>query len=77
VQDWVFHGGYISQRTSMLYARPSLVEGVSRILDLGGTLSVYNCSPSPEEADFNALYSDWYAVGDDVKTAMSQLQPTG
>ena len=74
MQDWTFDGRYISQRTSILFARPSFIEGISRILDLGGTLSEYNRSPSGEEADFNALYSDWYAVGDDVRTAIGQFK---
>ena len=40
-------------------------------LDLGGTMVVYNDSPTPEEADNRALDSDWRAVGHDKEGAMA------
>ena len=61
-------------RASRLFARPSFVEGVARILDLGSTLNVYNRNATPEEADFEALASDWFSVGDELVSAM---QTTG
>jgi len=41
------------------------------MLDLGGTMVVYNDSPTPEEADNRALDSDWRAVGHDIESAMA------
>lgn len=73
MQKWAFDGCHMMRRTYMLFARPSFIEGVSRIFDLGGTLSEYNSSPSGKEADFNALQSDWYAVGDDIRTAIDAI----
>ena len=39
-----------------LCARPSFVEGVSRIFDFGFTLDEFNKSLSPEQADYLALH---------------------
>ncbi|MDF5718748.1 MAG: hypothetical protein PUP93_33995 [Rhizonema sp. NSF051] len=60
--------------TSYLYAKPSLLEGISRLIDLGNTLQVYNTSPSDNQADALALYSDWLTVGNDLRNAMSQYE---
>ena len=51
--------------TLFLGARPSFVEGVSRILDLGNTLNEYNQSVTPAQADYLALRSDWRMIGMD------------
>jgi hypothetical protein len=58
--------------TGFLYARPSLIEGVARLIDFGGTLQEYNSALSSEQADLLALASDWRVVGDDLRQAMSQ-----
>ena len=57
----------------LLFARPSFVEGASRVLDFGNTLSEYNNSLTPEQADAHALSSDWRAVGEDIKQATRQF----
>ncbi len=57
--------------TNLLYARPTFLSGVARVLDLGGTLNSYNRSVSPEVADRLALASDWFAVGQDLRRAIS------
>lgn len=62
----------MNKLTGFLYARPSLFEGVARLVDFGNTLQVYNSSYSSEQADFLALASDWYVVGDDLRDAMNQ-----
>jgi len=46
-------------------------EGMARVLDVGGTMVVYNESPTIEEADRRALSSDWQAVGDDLRNTMT------
>ena len=56
--------------TSRLFARPSFIEGMARIFDMGGTLNEYNSSPSGEEADAIAIWSDWAAIGQDMYDAM-------
>jgi hypothetical protein len=55
--------------TDLLYAQPSWIEGVARILDLGDTLSEYNMAPDPTETDAQAMRADWHAVGEDLRTA--------
>ena len=55
-----------SPYTDFLYARPSFLEGMSRILDYFGTLQRYNTSSSSEASDLRAFYADWMAVGEDM-----------
>lgn len=62
----------MSDYSTILFASPSFVEGVSRVLDMGNTLGEYNCSPSGEAADAYALLADWRAVGEDLRQAIRQ-----
>ena len=55
-----------------LFIQPSFSRGVARILDLFGTLNKYNTSDSAEQADSDALYSDWLAVGDDIQSGIEE-----
>lgn len=61
-----------------LFAEPSIIEGMARIVDLGGTLQIYNYSDSTENADIKALSNDWYAVGSDIRQSINlyEKQPT-
>jgi hypothetical protein len=56
-----------------LFARPSFLEGIARVLDLGGTLQEYNSSVSEQQADALAIGADWHVVGEDLLRAMEQL----
>lgn len=56
-----------------LFARPSFCGGIAGLLDFGNTLSVYNVSPTPRQADYLALKSDWVAVGYDLRRAIKEL----
>jgi hypothetical protein len=60
--------------TTYLYATPSFLEGVARLFDFTGSLNVYQCSDSPEQADFKAISSDWIVVGDDFRKAIKDFQ---
>lgn len=55
--------------THFLYAVPSFWSGWARVLDIGDTLTEYNESVSPAQADYLALKSDWYIVGDGILDA--------
>jgi hypothetical protein len=55
--------------SEFLFARPSFLEGVGRILDFAGSMTEYNQSQSPEEADLRALQADWAILGEDMRTA--------
>ncbi len=58
----------------LLFANPSFIEGIARVLDLGSTMNDYNSFPLPEQADYYALKSDWEAIGTDLKNAMAQYE---
>jgi len=60
--------------THFLYARPSLIEGIGRSIDLGSTLEIYNDSPNDKLADLNALTNDWIAIGKDLANAMIDVK---
>jgi len=55
-----------------LFANPSLLEGMSRVLDIGATLNEYNVSLSPQESDIAAIKSDWSAVGSDIESVIEE-----
>ncbi len=57
--------------TFFISALPSFTEGMARTLDLGATLDDYNDSPNPHLADFIAMRNDWFAVGSDLRAALT------
>jgi len=57
-----------------LFAKPSFIEGMSRLLDLGGTLQEYNSSESEQKADIKEIKNDWRAVGDDLRFSVSSYE---
>ncbi len=65
-----------SKVRSLLLARPSFLEGIARLFDFGNTLSQYYFNEpdvlTPQEADALAIYSDWQAVGDDMREVMME-----
>lgn len=65
----------LSNYTGFLFARPSFLEGIGRLFDIGGTLNEYNTSPTPQEADRIALTADWMSVGDALTSAMAATAP--
>lgn len=64
----------MSDKSTFLFACPSFIEGIARVMDLGATMQVYNDSKTEKEADFNALKKDWEAVGEDVVFAAKQYE---
>ncbi|MFC1613489.1 hypothetical protein ACFL23_04110 [Patescibacteria group bacterium] len=64
----------MSTKSTFLFARPSFIEGMARIMDLGSTLQVYNESKTAKEADLKALRKDWEAVGEDISCAVNQYE---
>ena len=56
------------------FARPSFVEGVARLVDVGGALNTYNSSRTGEEADARAMDRDWRALAHDLREAVRKLQ---
>jgi len=56
--------------TFYLFAEPSFIEGIGRILDFGGNLQIYNESKTAKKADTIAIVNDWRAVGNDVRSSI-------
>jgi hypothetical protein len=65
--------------TDFLFARPSVIEGIGRNVDLFGVLNNYNFSRFGAEADRKAFYSDWLMVYEDLFKAyqdtICQIEP--
>lgn len=61
-------------QSDYLFARPSFIEGVGRLVDLSNSLNVYNYARDGAEADARAIYQDWKALGHDVRVALEQLR---
>ena len=61
-------------RTDYLFAEPSFLSGVARLLDLFGQFDDYNDSPSAASADARAMYSDWRVTGEDLAGAMMVIE---
>ena len=59
--------------TYFLFARPSFIEGMARVLDIGNTLREYNESQTTEEADLIAVHTDWSAIGRDIDNSISDF----
>jgi len=64
----------MNDQFGLLYATPSFLEGIARSIDIGDTLTEYNGSESGAAADLRALRSDWIAIGNDLRQAMSQFE---
>ena len=56
--------------SDFLFAQPSVVFGVARLLDLFGQFDRYNQSRTEKEADAKGLYCDWHATGQEVYAAI-------
>ena len=54
-----------------IYAQPSIIEGIGRLLDFSGSLPEYNFASSPKEADVKAISHDWIIVGSDLEAAIN------
>ena len=60
-------------QTGFLFATPSFVSGVARVLDFFGQFDAYNTSETPGIADSKALYCDFRVVGQDLRHTMEVL----
>ncbi len=60
--------------SDFLFAAPDFIGGLSRVLDIGSSQSVYNDSLDAELADARAMARDWRATGADVRKAMATYQ---
>jgi hypothetical protein len=56
-----------------LFAVPTFIRDMGRSIDLGDTMTSYNKSESPAEADMRALRNDWFVVGTEIRQATESL----
>ncbi len=61
---------HLSAYTARLFAAPSFLEGLSRLVDFPTTFNIYNEDRTAEAADVMAMCSDWQAVGADIAYAL-------
>ena len=66
--------GKFNDITCFLFADPSFVSGAATAIDLGGTLVVYNQFRTTQEADFQAMASDWASVGKDIQESVKKFE---
>jgi hypothetical protein len=59
--------------SEFLFTRPRGLFGVGRFVDFGGTFDSYNSSDTGNVADATAVFADWKAVGDDLRSTSQQL----
>lgn len=64
----------ICSLSTILHSVPSFASGLSRLLDLGSTLSRPRSPWFAEQSDFYALLSDWQAIGSDMWAAVQQFE---
>lgn len=50
---------------------PTAWTGIGSMFDICGILNTYTVAPSGERADYEALRSDWLAVGDYIAEAIA------
>jgi hypothetical protein len=62
----------ILKHSGRLFATPSFLTGLAKVLDIGSTFDSYNENASPREADYWSMISDWSAVGDDLQSALTE-----
>ena len=60
----------ISTAATRLYAMPTFIRGMARVLDIGSTITVYNESPDGKTADSRALHDDWKQVGSEIRAVL-------
>ncbi len=67
----------IYRYSTVLFATPTWMEGVGRLLDFGDTLTTYNVAATPEQTDAIAMWADWAAVGQDIRNACTASLTSG
>lgn len=55
-------------RTDTLFIIPSFVIGMGSVLNIRGSYYLFNSSETSEQADAQALESDWGMVGQDIQS---------
>jgi hypothetical protein len=59
----------VNKMDDFLFASPSFICDMGRVIDLGATMTRFNKSESAAEADMRALSNDWSVVGAEIRQA--------
>jgi len=59
--------------SDFLFARPSVLEGIGRNIDLFGVLNYYNKSQTAREADLRAMKNDLETLKQDFEIAYGKI----
>lgn len=62
------------QVRSYRFGYPSFLRGMARLTDVGGNINEYDIALDSRRADYEALASDWQAVGGDILFAINQYK---
>lgn len=60
--------------TDFLLPKNNFWVGLGSVLNLSEAYFEYNYSKSDREADFNALYSDWQNIGNDIEKSTRKFE---
>lgn len=66
--------GKFNDDTCFLFVDPSFLSGMATVMDIGGSLVMYNESESGTEADERAIASDWAVVGSHILSAAKTFE---
>jgi hypothetical protein len=64
---------YNSFTFRLIKRKPTLLNGISALLNLFGTGKSYCLDTSEKLADFNSIESDWSAVGEDMQESINSV----
>ena len=60
--------------SSYLFSTPKVVDGIASLIDLFGTYTIYNESPTDQEADRRAFTADMQALQRDSGIIFTQFE---
>lgn len=60
-------------KSNFLTPDENLLQGMASVLDIAGSLSIYNSSETGEEADAKAIANDWAMIGKDIATEIDKI----
>ena len=61
-------------KTDFLFAQPSFLTGIARLVDICGLMDDYHPRRTEQEADARGLYSDWRITGEDLLRALQTAE---
>ena len=60
--------------SSYLFSKPKVIDGIASLIDLFGTYTIYNESPTDQEADRRAFTADRQVLQNDACIAFAQFE---